>query len=135
VPVLVVNASVPRGWRPSPPSMTWAWIPIAYQGHASAFLKSKKPSVGGFGTLMQSIAAEQYLGKKARLSGLVKSEEVQGWAGLWMRVDKGTAAVAFDNMQDRTIKGATAWQRYEVVLQVPQDAKGISFGILLSGAG
>jgi hypothetical protein len=106
-----------------------------YQGHASAFLKSKKVSVDGFGTLMQSITAGQYLGKKIRLSGLLKSEQVLEWAGLWMRVDKGTAPVAFDNMQDRAIKDTTGWQRYEVVLEVPQDATGISFGILLTGAG
>jgi hypothetical protein len=38
----------------------------AYQGHASAFLKSKQSSVGGFGTMMQSVPAEQY---KARECG------------------------------------------------------------------
>jgi len=43
--------------------------------------------------------------------------------------------VAIDNMQDRPIKGTTGWQRYEVVLDVPQDSTGISFGILLDGAG
>jgi hypothetical protein len=65
----------------------------------------------------------------------VKSEEVAGWAGLWMRVDKGTEMAAFDNMQNRPIRGSTAWQRYDVVLDVPKDATGISFGILLNGTG
>ena len=36
------------------------------------------------------------------------------WAGLWMRVDKGKDMVAFDNMQDRPIKGTTDWQRYYI---------------------
>ena len=52
-----------------------------------------------------------------------------------MRVDQGKDMVAIDNMQDRPIKGTTGWQRYEVVLDVPQDSTGISFGILLDGAG
>jgi hypothetical protein len=43
--------------------------------------------------------------------------------------------VAFDNMQDRAITGTTGWQRYNVVLDVPKDATGISFGILLNGTG
>jgi hypothetical protein len=52
-----------------------------------------------------------------------------------MRVDQGKERVAFDNMQDRPIKGTTDWQRYNVVLNVPPDSTGISFGILLDGAG
>jgi hypothetical protein len=38
-------------------------------------------------------------------------------------------------MQDRPIKGTTEWQRYEVVLDVPEGATGIFFGILLDGRG
>lgn len=81
-----------------------------YQAHASAFLKSKQTSVDGFATLMQRVTAEQYKGKRIRLSGLLKSQDVVGWAGLWMRVDQRKEAVAFDNMQDRSIKGTTGWR-------------------------
>lgn len=137
--VLAVQASVPRGWflAGSKPTEFEAGVDgsQALQGHTSAYLKSKDTKVDGFGTLMQSINAEGYRGKKVRLSGLVKSEEVLGWAGLWMRVDQGESMVAFDNMQDRPIKGTTGWQRYDVVLDVPKDATGISFGILLAGTG
>jgi len=52
-----------------------------------------------------------------------------------MRVDKGTEPLAFDNMQKRPIIGTTGWQRYYIVLDVPKDATGIAFGILLSGPG
>lgn len=89
----------------------------------------------GFGTLMQSINAVNYAGKRVRLRGWVKSQDVGDWAGLWMRVDTGRKTVAFDNMQDRGIKGAQPWSTYDVVLDVPADATSISFGILLSGAG
>jgi hypothetical protein len=137
--VLATNADVPRGrlLAGSKPTEYQAGVDAdqAYLGHGSAFLKSKRPSVDGFGTLMQSISAEQYRGNSVRLSGLVKSEEVTGWAGLWMRVDKGTEVLTFDNMQKRPIKGTTGWQRYYVVLDVPKDATRISFGILLQGPG
>jgi hypothetical protein len=137
--VLVVDANVPRGWflAGTKPAEYEAGVDTdqVYQGHPSAFLKSKTLSVDGFGTLMQSVGAEQYKGKKVRLSGLVKSQEVVSWAGLWMRVDQGKDMVAFDNMQDRPIKGTAGWQRYDVVLDVPQVSTGISFGILLDGAG
>jgi hypothetical protein len=145
VPVLITafaiaaQATVPRGWylQGSNPKDFAAGLDLdqPYQGHASAFLKSKELRANGFGTLMQSIKAEHYLGKRVRLSGLVKSEEVIGWAALWMRVDKGTTVVAFDNMHNRAIKGTTGWRRYDIELEVPKDASGISFGILLDGSG
>jgi len=137
--VLVAQATLPRGWllAGTKPSEYEVGVDVdqMYQGHATAFLKSKTLNADGFGTLMQSIKAEQYLGRKVRLSGLVKSEEVLGWAGLWMRVDKEKSPVAFDNMENRAIKGTTGWQRYDVVLDVPTNATAISFGILLAGSG
>lgn len=136
---LAMRADVPHGWflAGSKPSEFEAGVDPgqAYQGHRSAYLKSKQLAVDGFGTLMQQFTAEQYLGKRVRLSGLVKSQEVAGWAGLWVRVDSGKDVVAFDNMQNRAIQGTTEWKRYDVVLDVPKNATGIALGILLTGAG
>jgi hypothetical protein len=108
---------------------------VPYQGHASAFLKAKPSATEGFGTLMQSFSASQYAGQRVRLRASVKSEAVNDWAGLWMRVDQGAGTVAFDNMQSRPIKGTLGWQDYSVVLDVPQNSTMISFGILLSKGG
>jgi hypothetical protein len=124
--VLVAHASVPNGWLLAGTKPAEFEVGIdakqVYLDHASAFLKSKTLSVDGFGTLMQSIRSGKYKGKRIRLSGLVRSQEVVGWAGLWMRVDQAKDIIAFDNMQDRPIKGTTGWQQYEVVLDVPQDS-------------
>src|SRR5262249_18322168 len=79
--------------------------------------------------------AEQYAGKRLRFTAFVKSEGVQDWAGLWMRVDKGKESVAFDNMQDRPIKGSNGWREYAVGLDVAQNSSGIFFGVLRSGCG
>jgi beta-lactamase regulating signal transducer with metallopeptidase domain len=109
---------------------------VMYDGQPSAYLQSVEPVSNGFGTLMQSISATKYTGKRIRLRAWVKSQDVADWAGVWMRVDKGeTMGVAFDNMENRPIKGTQSWKMCEVVLNVPDDATGISFGILLSGTG
>jgi hypothetical protein len=84
---------------------------------------------------MQSFSAAQYVGKRVRFSAAVKSEGVNDWAGLWMRVDKGYEMVTLDNMENRPIKGTTNWQNYHVVLDVPKEATSIAFGILLSKSG
>jgi beta-lactamase regulating signal transducer with metallopeptidase domain len=104
-------------------------------GHPSAFLKSATPVSDGFGTLMQTVSATDYTGKRVRLRAWVSSQDVGDWAGVWMRVDKDNTMVAFDNMQNRAIKGTQSWKAYDVVLDVPADATTISFGVLLSGEG
>ena len=104
-------------------------------GQPSAYLKSIVSVTDGFGTLMQQISASDYLGKRVRLHAWVKSQDVEGSAGVWMRVDKEQTMVAFDNMQNRAIKGTQPWKQCDVVLDVPNDATGIFFGILLSGSG
>jgi hypothetical protein len=137
--VLAMHANTPSGWFLSGSKPHDFTVEVdashGYQGHASASLKCEHTSPDGFGTLMQSILADEYKGKKVRLSGFVKSDEVTGWSGLWLRVDHGKDVVAFDNMQGRPIKGTQDWQRYDVVLEVPQSATQISFGLLLNGAG
>ena len=136
---LMLNATVPQGWylAGSKPAEYESGVDaqVQYNAHPSAFLKSKSAVVNGFGTLMQDFRAEQYEGKRLRFTAFVKSEGVQDWAGLWMRVDKGRETVAFDNMQDRSIKGTNGWREYAIVLDVPQNATGIFFGVLLTGSG
>jgi hypothetical protein len=136
---LALNATVPAGWyiAGSKPAEYEANLDASavYNNHPSAYLKSKNPAVDGFGTLMQDFSADKYAGKRIRLWANVKAEGVRSWTGLWMRVDKQSTSVAFDNMQDRPITGTTGWQNYAVVLNVPQGATGIFFGVLLTGPG
>jgi hypothetical protein len=137
---IIVQASVPAGWylAGSKPASyeTGTDERVQYDGHHSAYLKSKEPVQEGFGTLMQDFNADKYAGKRVRFSAAVKSEAIEDWAGLWMRVDKGSQiSIAFDNMQNRPIRGTTDWKSYQVVLDVPQDATRIAFGILLSKTG
>jgi hypothetical protein len=90
----------------------------------------------GFGTLMQSFAADRYIGRRVRFSGRARAVEVPGWAGLWMRIDgESGRPAAFDNMQDRALRGSTDWADAGIVLDVPQSAVSVHFGVLLHGGG
>jgi hypothetical protein len=106
-------------------------------GSASATVRFKADdSASGFGTLMQSFKADRFRGKRLRLTGYVKSLGVTEWAGLWVRVDGlEKSALAFDNMGDRKIEGTTDWKAYSIVLDVPDDAAVVAFGVLLTGKG
>lgn len=108
-----------------------------HKGQASGFLKSvTAESKEEFATMMQQFKAENYLGKRMKLSGFLKSKGVDGFCGLWMRVDNALQDVLqFDNMGDRPIVNDTEWNHYYIVLDVPENSAIISFGVLLSGRG
>lgn len=74
-----------------------------------------------------------YPGKRINLSGYIKMEDVEGFAGLWMRLDP---QVAFNNMQQEGLKGTTDWTRYEFTLPMnPDKTEQTVIGGLLVGKG
>jgi hypothetical protein len=134
------NNLIPIGWFPSGNNNVEYEIGIdksTYQnGQACAYLKSKSPKEKEFGNLMQTINADNYLGRRLKLSGYIKSENVEGWSGMWMRIDgDNNNQLGFDNMQNRTIKGTTDWNKYEIVLDIPTNSKLINYGVILGGKG
>ncbi|WP_136669307.1 helix-turn-helix domain-containing protein [Flavobacterium sp. H122] len=106
-------------------------------GKKCAYIKSIKRKIKGFGTIMQTCDAKNYLGKQIKMTGYVKTENVENWSGMWLRVDSkyGGKYLSFDNMHDRPIKGDTDWMKCEIILNVPKESSTLNFGILLNGTG
>lgn len=136
----IATAAPPPGWfmAGSKPAEYDTGLDNAtkFIGQSGAFLRSRgegRPQ--GFGTLMQTFRAEPFRGKRVRFSAMVKTDGVEDWAGLWMRIDEGTKTVAFDNMQNRPLKGTSDWRKYDVVLDVSGSATTVNMGILLSAKG
>src|SRR5262249_206941 len=91
-----------------------------------------------FGTMVQCMDPADYAGKRIRFSAYIRARDVRDWAGLWMRVDGGGGCgttLAFDNMNARPIKGSKDWARYEILPNLPNEAKDICLGLLLQGKG
>lgn len=107
-----------------------------HQGKASGYLKSKTvQDPGEFATMMQEFKADKFRGERIELSGFIETKNVQH-SGLWMRIDSASDDILqFDNMYDRPIIGTNNWNRYSIVLDVPENSAIISFGILLAGKG
>lgn len=111
---------------------------VFHTGTASAFIQSEEEEFtpDEYATIMQQFRAEKFLGKRVRFSAFVKTLEVEGWAGLWMRLDgKFSVTLKLDNMQNRPIKGTANWNLYSCVLDVPEETELINIGILLTGKG
>lgn len=133
---------VPEGWvvaGTAPQDYQVSVLPEKREGNNVVLLESvANPDPSKFGTLSQYCSADQYLGKRVRMTGYLKSENVKNWAGMWFRVDDSKqkdVAMSFDNMSDRPIKNTTDWKKYEIVLDVPQQAGAMAFGVLLEGSG
>src|SRR4029434_4846531 len=89
-----------------------------------------------FGVATASFPIDRAAGKRVRYSGYIRTEGVtRGFAGLWWRVDGPAGVLAFDNMQDRGVKGTTDWTKYTIELPVDPSVKNINFGALFPGDG
>jgi hypothetical protein len=92
-----------------------------------------------FGALTFSTSAREHRGKRLRLSGFLRTENARQGAGLWMRVDgpgrPPRTVLAFDNMDNRRVRGTSDWREYAVVLDLPSTADAVVFGVLLNGSG
>src|SRR5579871_4534974 len=74
----------PKGWfkagnKPGDYAMT-VDRETFHSGKASALVKSAVEKPDGFGTLMQTFKADEFLGKRVRFSGYVRSQDVADWA-------------------------------------------------------
>ncbi|MBZ4421142.1 AraC family transcriptional regulator [Myxococcus sp. RHSTA-1-4] len=107
------------------------------EGTRSAYLRSLTLDENGYGTFMQAFGAQDFRGKRLRFSAAVRVKDVDGWAGLWMRVEgpDPKQPLAFDNMQSRALVGSRGCKRYDVVLDVPKEATTIMAGLIMSGTG
>src|SRR5262245_7774323 len=86
-----VDGQLPQGWRaagsdPGDYDMVLD-TSVRHGGKASGLIKSKADDAKGFATMMQMFRADEYRGKRLRLSGYVKADQIDQWAGLWMRID------------------------------------------------
>ena len=89
-----------------------------------------------FGLLKQSIRADDFRGRRVRLTGYIKTaDRNDGTAHLWMRVNNEDGSARADYMLTRPVLPGTDWTSYSVVLDVPANAVGITFGLGLVGAG
>lgn len=114
---------------------------VGQNGKNAGTIRSIDKNINGFGTLMQNSMPGKFLGKRIRMSGFLKTKDVSEWAGFWLRIDgkNKDGHFGFDNMHDdktdRSVKGTTEWTKYEIVLNVSEDASNIAYGALLSGTG
>lgn len=90
-----------------------------------------------FGGVGQCVPAAYFYGRTVLLTGTISTWNlVDGYAGLWLRVDGPNGQViSLDNMSDRPVFGSTAWNLYGSTADIPYTATQICFGVINTGLG
>lgn len=88
-------------------------------------------------TYMTYFEPTAILGKKIKLTGEIKCQNVIGYSCFWMRIDGSDPKkpIAFNDMKDKQLKGTVDWTNFEITLEIPKEASKIIFGALLKGSG
>ena len=139
---LAARAQVPTGWQAITDATGEYTVSADVarrdggQGFAGATIKSNVDSPRGSAMLAQSVRADAYRGRRVRLSGYLKTIGVnEGTAVLFMRVDGDGVVQTSDYMQNRPMMLTTDWTRQEIVVDVPRNAVGFTYGFMLGGSG
>lgn len=105
-------------------------------GNNSILIESPaEKTANSFGSVAYAIPAN-YLGKEIELRGFLKLKNVSdGFAGLLLRIDGDSGVLQFDNMQSRGLSGSADWTQYSIKLPLPEDARQIFIGVIMTGKG
>ncbi len=136
-----VAGQLPEGWRAASPgggSITTS-ADGAKEGAQCALMDASESVSGGRMSLnlMQSLDATPWRGARARFSASVRTADLTENSGaqLWFRVDRaGGKQGSFDNMGERPIRSGE-WARFEVVLDIAEDAEKLALGVFVLGNG
>jgi hypothetical protein len=115
---------------------------LKHGGKASCTIRSEVPDpASGGGKIIQLFQANDYRGKRLRMSAFTKAQEVKATgtgSGAFLFLIVGgekKLSLAEDLMEERKIQGTTKWKKYALVLDIPADAAFIMFGMWLGGTG
>lgn len=123
------------GWGGGPVGTIHFDSIVVHGGSGAARLARDSASPGEFTALTRAIPAD-LSGSVLELRGFLRTENVTGGAGLWLREDGSPGVVLqFDNMRNGSISGTTPWTEYRIRLPLDPDSRRLVFGVLLRGEG
>jgi hypothetical protein len=125
---------LPGGWGGAPVGTIFLDEKMVHTGRRSVRIERRSDSPENSSTITASIPID-FGGNSIEFRGFLRTEEVSGFAGLWMREDGDSGPVAFDNMQSRQLKGTNDWAEYSINLPLKSEGKEIFFGFLMVGTG
>ena len=126
--------TMPQGWGGGPPDTIAVDHDIVHGGRWSVRLARTASSGEQFSTITKSFPID-FQGGALEWRGFLRTEDVSGFTGLWMREDGAAGPVAFDNMEQRQVNSTRGWTEYSITLPLRAEATTLAFGVLVAGTG
>jgi hypothetical protein len=134
---------VPSAWKPSGPAENkyeiGLWKVGGYESQNCGVIRANKKvyDPGEYGSLIQLVSSQRFLGKRIKMTGYMKTRGVEGIACFYIRSDKegGKEPLTIDNMKGRQLRGNNNWGKHTVEIDVPLNASKLAFGAILDGPG
>jgi C-terminal processing protease CtpA/Prc len=125
---------VPAGWGGGPPGTLAVDEQVRHGAHRSVRIARDATSPDAFSAL-RTMTALQVAGATIELRGFLKTQDVKGVAGLWIREDGDAGMLALDNMAKQPVTGTTEWTAYVATVPLSPEATRLVWGALLQGEG
>ena len=149
------EVAMPQGWSGTASASTRNAFQmgvdpqVTFEGKRSLTVKALNPvSDVEYVSAIQYVNSQGYEGKRVRFSGVLKSQGITQWAGVWLAPREVTS---FVDRSDSAMRGRTPmdplpagngvgsgdkdWHQVTVVIDVPQEPTRLSMGLGLVGNG
>ena len=125
-------------WNWSSLSSYYEYAPdstVFQSGAQSLRIRSLSAPAGSQAYAAQTLPPSLAGGHHLRVSGWMKTQDVNGYAAIWMRVDGASGMLSNDNTYVTGPSGTTDWAQYSFERDVSAGAVTIFLGGFLSGTG
>ena len=89
-------------------------------------------------TVMQSVDATSFRGKRVRIASDLRAENADG-VTIWFRIDGPMGSLRFENLErykaGGPLTGTTDWTTRSITLDVPEEATSLNYGFYVKGNG
>jgi len=133
--------TLPVGWERAGPLESAAFYTVQldrqvrHGGLSSLRVHADRAGASDQIRVVQTILADDFRGRRVRLTGYARVADAASGGSLWMRIDGSATGTPYDGMRDRLVRGTSEWRSLEIVLDVPADATRIVLGAMLRDAG
>ncbi|MBL8210987.1 MAG: hypothetical protein JNK87_09765 [Bryobacterales bacterium] len=124
----------PKGWFGGPAETIHTDRSVVHSGAWAVRLERTASSPQAFSVITSAVPV-YFAGSEIELRGFLRTEDVSGFAGLWLRQDGDRPNLVLDNMEKRQLKGSTEWAEYSIKMPIHSEATRLYFGVLVSGTG
>ncbi len=135
LPALAFAADLPPGWSVNPSGCASLDDAVLHAGQPSFRIERQPFDRDEFSGIARTFPAPPAV-QKIELRGWLRTENVDGFAALWLREDSAAHQVlAIDSLQRRNIGGTRDWAEYTISVPAKPDTGQILLGFLIHGTG